>query len=247
MRYGLLGQKLPHTVSPQIHALLGIENYEKIEREENELPALFQSNAFDGFNVTIPYKEKVIPYLFALDRQAKTIGAVNTVVRTENGYVGYNTDVDGMAYALKKAGIDPQGKNVLILGTGGTSKTATYLAEKENARSVTKVGRRSEVNYENVYDRSETQVIVNTTPVGMFPNVNEKPLDLSRFPNLSGVFDCIYNPKTTLLIEQAKRLGVPCANGLLMLIEQARKAEEYFLQKPLPETLTDQVAESLLF
>lgn len=247
MKFGLIGQKLPHTLSPQIHALLGIKNYDKTELEPEEVEGFFQKGEYDGFNVTIPYKETVIPFLSEIDDLAKKIGAVNTVVKTEKGYVGYNTDIDGMAYAMKKAGITLQGKNVLILGTGGTSKTAFCLAEKEGASSVVKVGRTSEVNYENVYKRQETQVVINTTPVGMFPKTDVSPLDLSRFATLESVFDCIYNPKKTLLIEQAESLRLSCANGLLMLVEQARKAEEYFLQKPLPETLTEQVARQLSF
>ncbi len=243
----MIRQKLPHTVSPKIHALLGIDAYEKIELEPDELADFMEKGDYDGFNVTIPYKEKIIPFLSAIDEQAQTIGAVNTVVKTEKGYVGYNTDADGMRYALKKAGLTLSGKNVLILGTGGTSKTAAFVAKKENALSVTKVGRTSEVNYENVYSLQETQIIINTTPVGMFPNGNETPIDVSRFQNLSGVFDCIYNPKKTLLVSQAEQCGVPAANGILMLIEQARKAEEYFLQKSLPEALTEQVAKKLSF
>ena len=247
MRYGLIGQKLPHTVSPQIHALLGISAYEKIELEPTELAAFMEKGEYDGFNVTIPYKEKIIPFLYKTDEQAKAIGAINTVVKRKDGYVGYNTDADGMRYALKKAGISLKGKHILILGTGGTSKTAAFVAEKEYALTVTKVGRSSAINYENVYSLQETQVIINTTPVGMFPNVDASPVIVSRFSRLEGVFDCIYNPKKTLLVEQAEQCGINAANGILMLIEQARKAEEYFLQKPLPEALTEQVSEQLTF
>lgn len=246
-RYGLLGEKLPHTVSPEIHALLGLTGYEKIERNPDEIEELFLSRAFDAFNVTIPYKQTVIPFLKEVKEEAKEIGAVNTVVWENDGYVGYNTDADGMAFALEKAGIDLNGRHVLILGTGGTSKTAAYVAKKLGAATVGKVGRTSDVNYDNVYEKQETQVLINTTPVGMFPNVNACPLDATRFANLESVFDCIYNPKTTLLVKNAKERGLNAANGLYMLIEQARKAEEHFLRTSLPPTLTEYVAENLKF
>lgn len=246
-KYGLIGEKLPHTLSPQIHALLGLKSYDAIELKEDELSSFIQRKEYNGFNVTIPYKEKIIPFLTKICGAANVIGAVNTVVLTERGYVGYNTDTDGMQFALQKAGITLFQKNVLILGTGGTSKTAEYVAKTSGALSVKKAGRNSEINYNNVYENVDVNVIINTTPVGMFPHMDETPIQTEKFPALESVFDCIYNPKTTLLVKQARERSLCAANGLYMLIEQARKAEEHFLHTSLPPALTEYVAEKLQF
>ena len=243
--YGLIGRTLVHSVSPEIHALLGLQGYEKIELSEEELGAFLEKKTYAGCNVTIPYKEAVLPFLAGVSDEAKQVGAVNTLVLTEKGYVGYNTDAGGMAYALKKAGIAVSGKHVLILGTGGTSKTAEFVAKTLGAASVQKVGRTSPINYDNVYERGETQVILNTTPVGMFPAVDARPLDPSRFLRLTGVFDCIYNPTPTKLVAESRKLGIPAENGLTMLVEQARLAEELFLNKPIPSSLTDEVVKKI--
>lgn len=244
-KYGLIGNPLGHSISPTIHALLGIKDYALFPLEESELASFIKQSEPVAFNVTIPYKQKIIPFLTETRGAAAAIGAVNTVVKTENGIIGYNTDVDGMVFALAKAGIAIKGKNVLILGTGGTSRTAAYVAEKLGAISVLKVGRNSEINYENVYERTETEVIINTTPVGMFPKIDAQPVCTEKFPRLSGVFDCIYNPKETLLVKNAKKNGITAANGLLMLIEQARKAEELFLNTSLPESLSEFVSKKI--
>ena len=238
-KFGLIGNPLIHSISPQIHALFGLENYGLFPLKESELSLFVKDGNMDGFNVTIPYKEKIIPFLSSVKGAAKAIGAVNTVVKTDDGYVGYNTDADGMIYALQKANVFLGGKNVFILGTGGTSKTADFVAVSLGAKSVKKVGRTAEINYENVYSYSnEVEIIINDTPVGTFPDVN-------AFPSLCGVFDCVYNPSETVLIKEARKKGIPAANGLLMLIEQARKAEELFLEVPLPPALTEQVAKKL--
>ncbi len=243
-KFGLIGNPLIHSVSPQVHRLLGLDDYALYPLEESELPSFVSRGELDGFNVTVPYKEKIIPLLSSVRGAAKRIGAVNTVVKTENGYVGYNTDADGMIYALKKANIDPTGKNVYILGTGGTGKTAEYVADLLGAKTVVKVGRKSAVNYENVYSFAlDVEIIINATPVGMYPKTGDCPINLTKFPCLSGVFDCIYNPTPTVLVSTAKKMNVPAANGLLMLIEQARKAEEFFLKTSRPPTLTERVAQ----
>lgn len=245
-KFGLIGNPLIHSISPQIHALFGLENYGLFPLKESELSSFVKDGNMDGFNVTIPYKEKIIPFLSSVKGAAKAIGAVNTVVKTDDGYVGYNTDADGMIYALQKANVFLGGKTVFILGTGGTSKTAEFVAVSLGAKSVKKVGRTAEINYENVYSyANEVEIIINATPVGTFPDVNSCPVDVKCFSNLSGVFDCVYNPSETVLIKEARKKGIPAANGLLMLIEQARKAEELFLEVPRPPALTEQVAEKL--
>ena len=245
-QFGLIGNPLVHSVSPAIHNLLGINNYKLFPLEENELPSFVEKD-IKGFNVTIPYKEKIIPYLKEIKGAAKEIGAVNTVVRTKSGLIGYNTDADGMIYALKRAEISLKNKNVLILGTGGTSKTAAYVAEISGAKSITKVGRTSKINYNNVYSLTATEIIINTTPVGMYPITDAMPVDPKKFPALKGIFDCIYNPKETLLVNEGKKNGVNAANGIFMLIEQARKAEELFLNKSLSPSLIEKVFDNLKF
>lgn len=228
-KYCVIGKSLPHTLSPEIHRAFGRDRYGICELKDSaELRAFVDSRKYDGYNVTIPYKQDIMPMLDMLSDSAKEIGAVNTVV-TENGkLVGYNTDEGGMRYALKKAGISVFQKNVLILGSGGTCQTAKYLCKKDGAADVKVVSRSGEINYENCYGLQNTQIVINTTPVGMMPHAYQKPIELSRFKNLEGVFDCIYNPLQTMLISDARALGVKCANGLGMLVEQARIAHNLY-------------------
>lgn len=226
--YGLVGKSLPHTLSPEIHAAFGGGEYRKYEIEDEIALEKFVSCGADAFNVTIPYKRAIMPMLDVVDSAAEEIGAVNTVVRRGGKTYGYNTDIDGMRYAIEAAGIELRGKHVLILGSGGTSHTARYLASKEGAKSVNIVSRNGKINYDNCYDLSDTQVVINTTPVGMFPDAYAAPLAIEKFPALEGVFDAIYNPLRTLLVERARKMGVRAANGLKMLVEQARIARVLF-------------------
>ncbi len=224
----LIGKHLPHTLSPEIHAAFGSENYGVVELEDElALSRFVAEGGYAGFNVTIPYKQGVIPMLDELDDVAREVGAVNTVVRAESRTKGYNTDVPGMKYALDRAGIGLSGKRVLILGSGGTSHTAAYLAGKEGAASVDIVSRTGRLNYSNCYGLG-TQVIINATPVGMSPDMYASPIDLDKFDGLEGVFDCIYNPLETLLVSEAKKRRIRAANGLDMLVEQARLAHNLF-------------------
>lgn len=181
-----------------------------------------------GYNVTIPYKQAVMPLIDEIDEEARKIGAVNTVVQVGDKLKGYNTDIGGVELAFKVAGIDVKGKHVLILGSGGTSKTVKYFLEKHGAKSIDIVSRSGELNYQNVYEMQNTQIVVNTTPVGTLSI--EKPVELSRFAKLEGVFDAIYNPLETALVREARNLGVKAANGLVMLIEQGRLANNLFAQ-----------------
>ncbi|MBO5888971.1 MAG: shikimate dehydrogenase, partial [Clostridia bacterium] len=225
MKYCLIGEKLGHSYSKVIHEKFNI-NYDLVEIEKDKLSDFFKDCKYSGFNVTIPYKKDVILYMSYLSPVAKLAGAVNTVVNKNGKFYGYNTDVDGMNYMIKRAGLTLKGKNVMILGSGGTSNTANTLAKRENAKSITIVSRNGLVNYENCYDYANTEIIINTTPVGMFPNPYSKPINLSRFKNLQGVFDCIYNPKNTELLQDAKLLNIPCEGGLSMLVEQALLARD---------------------
>lgn len=223
-KYCLIGEHLSHSYSAEIHGLCGL-HYELIEVKREDLKN-FIAKDYDGFNITIPYKKDIIPLLDVVDDSAKAIGAVNTVVKSGGKYYGYNTDLDGMRYALKRKGISLRGKRVMILGTGGTALTAAALCKKQRAKSVVKVSRFGEVNYENYRYFNDTEVVINATPVGMFPNSGVSPIDLIFLPQVKFVFDCIYNPFKTALIMQAEKLGIPCSDGLPMLVKQALRAEE---------------------
>ena len=224
MRVGLIGDPLGHSFSPRLHAAFGTADYELHPIPAEALPAFFRERAFEGVNVTIPHKIAVIPLLDELHPSAEECGAVNTVVNRGGKLTGYNTDIFGMSFALAHAGISLSGRHVVILGSGGTSHTARALAKREGAASVTVVSRSGEVNYSNIAEFTETEIVINTTPVGMFPHADASPVDLTVFPRLRGVFDAVFNPLRTRLIEQAENLGVPVASGLLMLTAQAKAA-----------------------
>lgn len=242
MSYQLIGQPLAHSHSPRIHALLGNSDYSLRPIAQDELPAFFAARAFDGLNVTIPYKRAVIPFLDALSERARAIGAVNTIKKMPDGTLfGDNTDGAGFAFLAARAGIALYGQKVLVLGTGGTSHTVKAVLTEQGAREIVTVSRTGEWNYQNVYEHQDADVIVNATPVGMYPNVLGKPLDLARFPKLSGVLDAVYNPLRTPLILQARALGLRASGGLPMLVEQARLAEELFLDTHIPFKTRDDV------
>ena len=228
MRVGLIGDPLGHSFSPRLHAAFGTADYELHPIPAEALPAFFRERAFEGVNVTIPHKIAVIPLLDELHPSAEECGAVNTVVNRGGKLTGYNTDIFGMSFALAHAGISLSGRHVVILGSGGTSHTARALAKREGAASVTVVSRSGEVNYSNISELVETEIVINTTPVGMFPHADASPVDLTIFPRLRGVFDAVFNPLRTRLIEQAENLGVPVASGLLMLTAQAKAASILF-------------------
>ncbi len=235
--FGLLGRRLSHSLSPQIHALLGVTPYTLLEREPEMLDAFFAQRAFRGINVTIPYKKDVIPYCDALTPTAKTIGSVNTIVRRADGtLLGGNTDAFGFSYLVRRSGVDVKNKTVLVLGTGGASLTVRASLEQLGAAEILSVSRTGKINYKNVYDFSSADVIINTTPVGMYPNNSQRLLDLSRFGHLSGVLDLIYNPKLTPLLYDAKQAGIPYGDGLAMLVAQAWQSAKAFLAKDLPES-----------
>ena len=229
MQYGLLGEHLGHSHSPSIHALLGNREYTLTEKTPAEVETFLAERQFCGINVTIPYKQTVMPLCDVLDGAAIEIGAVNTVVNCGGKLFGCNTDFDGFIFMCNRAGIDMQGKKVLVLGSGGTSHTACAAAKKLGASSVRVCGRSLALNYGNVYtEAADTEVLINTTPIGMYPHLAESPVDLSGFPRLSGVVDVIYNPLRTKLICQAESLGIPATGGLTMLVAQAAFADRYF-------------------
>lgn len=226
--YYLIGKSLKHTMSPYIHSQMNI-NYEALEIEsEEKLLKFLEEKNFLGLNITIPYKETVIKALDYIDEVAKNIGAVNTIVNKNGKLCGYNTDIFGMEYALNYAKIDIKNKNVLILGTGGTAKSAKFVCQKLGANSISFASRQGEINYENCFNTIQ-DIIINTTPVGMYPNNFDSPIDLTKFNKLSGVFDVIYNPLKTSLIMQTESLNLPCGNGLIMLVAQAVAARNLFI------------------
>lgn len=227
-KFAVIGRKLPHTMSPFIYGQLGL-CYEVAELESQELADFVRNGEYDGFNVTIPYKTEIIPYLDEVRGAAAEIGAVNTVVREGGKTVGYNTDVDGMAATFGEEGVSFRGKTVLILGTGGTSLTAAYLAEKSGAERVLKVSRTGEINYENCYGKAaDAAIVINTTPVGMFPRNDECILDVARFKNADFVFDAVYNPLRSRLVQNAVDAGIKSRGGLSMLLGQAFAAYKLY-------------------
>lgn len=233
MEYGLIGEKLGHSFSREIHNLLASYTYDLKELPKNELDAFMKSRNFKGVNVTIPYKESVIPYLDEIDEAAKAIGAVNTIVNREGRLIGYNTDFYGMRELLLSRSIRIEKRFVAVLGTGGTSKTACAVAKSLGASRIVRVSRNPHSDGDISYDeleaiKTDIQIIINTTPVGMYPNENCAPLDIDGFSALEGVVDAIYNPLRTKLISDARARQIRAAGGLYMLAAQAARAAELF-------------------
>lgn len=225
----LIGRKLGHSLSPEIHEYLGSYRYELHELEPEELDDFFAKREFRGLNVTIPYKKDAAGFCDEMSEAAKRIGCVNTVVRRADGTLfGDNTDYFGFSYMAQQAGISFAGKKTLVLGSGGASLTARTVAADMGAREVVVISRTGDNNYENIGVHADADIIVNCTPVGMFPNNGARIVDLDMFPRLTGVLDMIYNPARTPLILDADKRGIKCANGLSMLVAQAAKSAEYF-------------------
>ncbi len=245
--YGLLGEKLGHSYSPQIHHMLGDYPYALIPLPEAEAAELLRSRRFLGLNVTIPYKRLALKFCDQLSPAAQRLGNVNTLVHRADGSLwGDNTDYTGFLYMARQAGISFAGRHVLVLGTGGASMTVQAAVADSGAASVTPVSRSGPVNYDTVYQHQEAQIIVNTTPVGMYPHNGQRLVDLKRFPQLCGVLDLIYNPLRTRLILDAQALGIPCASGLSMLVAQAKYAGEQFMGRSLPDTEIQRIHSALL-
>ena len=249
MKYGLIGEHLTHSYSCEIHAQIADYEYELHEFAPSELGGFLTKREFNAINVTIPYKQDVIPYLDGISDTAKRIGAVNTIVNRGGKLYGDNTDFAGMLALAKHIGVDMKGKKVLILGTGGASKTGHALAEYMGAESVyyvSRSGKNGSITYEQaVSEHSDAQVIINATPVGMFPKQGGRPIDISAFPKLEGVLDAIYNPLRTNLILDAQERGIPAEGGLYMLSAQAVHAAAVFQDIPLDESLVDKAFKSV--
>lgn len=228
-KYGLVGGTLGHSVSPYIHSLFGDYDYSLMPMDAGELKRFVKSGDFGGINVTVPHKRLAFSICDVLSKRAKAVGSVNTVTIRDGKLYGDNTDYDGFLYMLSKSGISLHDKKVLVLGTGGTSLTVCACARDSGAAEVKCVSRTGNINYENVYDAcGDYEVVINTTPVGMYPDIDKAPVDIARFRNLSGVADVVYNPLRTELIRNATEAGIPCTGGLRMLVAQAAYASEQF-------------------
>ncbi len=224
---GLLGRKLGHSYSPQIHDHLGSYQYRLFEKEPEDLEDFLRRGDFVGLNVTMPYKKSVIPYLDRLSPIAGKLAAVNTVIRRDGMLIGHNTDYCGFRTLMEQTGLQLTGKKTLVLGSGGASNTAVALLQDLDAQVIV-VSRSGQDNYGNLERHRDAALIVNCTPVGMYPNTGLSPVCLTDFPRLEGIVDVIYNPARTALMLQAEKLDIPCWNGLLMLVAQAKEASEWF-------------------
>ncbi len=250
MKYGCIGEHLQHSFSAKIHALLADYEYEIKEITPSELEKFARSADFSAVNVTIPYKEAIIPYLSEIDEIAKMIGSVNTVVNRDGRLYGYNTDFYGMCELIRHAKINISGKRVAVLGTGGTSKTAVSAAISLGAKSVIRVSRSAKdgaVIYERLYsEHKDTEIIINTTPVGMFPDCESTPAQLEKLPMLTGVIDAVYNPLRTRLVSEARERGIAAEGGLYMLVAQAVRASEIFTGNKYTNGIIDRVYKMML-
>ncbi len=242
---GLLGEKLGHSYSPQIHALLGKYEYSLIEIKQENLDEFIKNGKWNGLNVTIPYKKSVVEFCDELSEEAQKTGSVNTLIKRADGTVfGDSTDVYGFKKLVEKSKIDVNKKKTLVLGNGGAASAVVFVLKQLGAK-VFVISRRSEDNYNNIDKHFDAQVIVNTTPVGMFPNNNASPIELKNFKNCQGVIDIIYNPEKTELLLQAQELGIPYINGLYMLVAQAKRSSEQFMQREIDDKIIDEIQDVL--
>ena len=245
LRCGLIGGRLVHSYSPEIHAELGDYEYKLFELKEDEVGPFLKRGEFDGLNVTIPYKKTVLPYIDELSDNAARLGSVNTIVRRPDGTLfGDNTDIYGTRKLIGLSGLDIAGKKVLVLGSGGTGVTFMQAVRDLGGIAVN-VSRSGEDNYENIMKHIDAVMVMNATPVGMYPDTGKSPLDLSVLPNVECVLDAIYNPEKTALLLQAEKLGMKALNGLYMLVMQAVKSSELFTGKAITEETAEAVYERI--
>ncbi len=247
MEYGLIGAKLSHSFSKEIHEQLAEYKYELKELTLQEVPDFIKGRNFKAINVTIPYKETVMPYLDEISDMAKKIGSVNTVVNKNGKLYGYNTDYYGFTYMLEYGKISVKNKNVAVLGSGGASKTVVATLKDLGAKTVIVVSRSGEINYDNVSSIKDINIIVNASPVGMYPNVGDCLVNLNEFPNLEGVADLVYNPSLTEILRRAKEKRIAYVNGLSMLVAQAKKACELFIDTSIEDREIDRIVGAVEF
>ena len=249
MEYGLIGERLGHSYSKQIHAEFADYLYELTPLTREEFPIFMKRKEFRAINVTIPYKCEVIPYLDQMDPLAKQIGAVNTIVNRDKQLCGYNTDYYGFLYLLRKNGISVAGKKVLVLGNGGAAQPIFLALSREGAKEVLTVKYREEpgtITYEKAASgHADAEVIINASPGGMFPQMDATPIDLAPYQNLSAAVDIIANPLETRFLHEAKMAGAKTAGGLSMLVAQAKYAVEYFLDIKIEESKIPPIEEKI--
>lgn len=250
MDYGLIGEKLGHSFSKVLHEKLADYKYDLIPLTRDEFSEFMKKKDFKAINVTIPYKRDVIPYLDVLDENAKNIGAVNTIVNENGKLIGHNTDFSGFLYMVKKHNIDIKNKKSIILGNGGAAQAVIAVVKHEKAEEIIIVDivkGNGAIDYDEcLKNHTDAEIIINTSPVGMYPHIDKSPLDLSLFKKCSAVLDVVYNPLETKLIAQAKSLNMAGVNGLEMLVGQAKYAVEFFLNKSIPDTVIDSIYKDML-
>lgn len=246
MRFGLIGKDVSQSYSKIIHEKFGLYNYELLSLSHKVLGSFLKSGCFSGLNVTMPYKKAVIPYCDQISDCAKKIGSVNTLKFGEDGILsGYNTDYFGLKYTINRSKIDIKNKKVIIMGSGGTSQTAKTLAEDLGAREILVFSREGKLNYGNIYEHKNSEIIINTTPIGMYPKISETLIDIGKFENLSGAVDVIYNPLYTRFLLSAKKTSAKTAGGLPMLVAQAKDSAEIFTGRKIPDSEVKRVLREL--
>lgn len=250
MEYGLIGEKLGHSFSKEIHEKLADYQYNITPLTREEFPEFMKARGFKAINVTIPYKCDVIPYLDEMDSNAKSIGAVNTIVNKEGKLIGHNTDFSGFLYMVEHHKVTIEGKKILVIGNGGASKAVIAVLNHLQAKEIIIIdivsGPGVITKEEAVKNHTDVDVIINTSPVGMYPNVDQSPIDLTLFPHCKAVLDIIYNPLQTKLTKQASELEMQAVNGLEMLVGQAKYAVEFFLDKSIDDDVIDPIYHQIM-
>lgn len=250
MRYGLIGEKLGHSFSKDIHERIADYTFDLIPLSKEEFKTFMEKKEFTALNVTIPYKKDVIPYLDEMDEHAKAIGAVNTIVNRDGKLKGYNTDFTGFLYMVKKHNVHMEGKKVLIIGNGGASAAIQAVVQHESAGSmviVDVVPGNGAISYDEMFSSHlDAEIIINTSPIGMYPRIGNAPIDISMFHKCEAVLDVIYNPILTRLCFEAQEMDIKRVNGLEMLIAQAKQSVEFFLDKSIDDQIIDDIYQDML-
>lgn len=250
MRYGLIGEKLGHSFSKDIHERIADYTFDLIPLSKEEFKTFMEKKEFTALNVTIPYKKDVIPYLDEMDEHAKAIGAVNTIVNRDGKLKGYNTDFTGFLYMVKKHNVHMEGKKVLIIGNGGASAAIQAVVQHESAGSmviVDVVPGNGAISYDEMFSSHlDAEIIINTPPIGMYPRIGNAPIDISMFHKCEAVLDVIYNPILTRLCFEAQEMDIKRVNGLEMLIAQAKQSVEFFLDKSIDDQIIDDIYQDML-
>ncbi|WP_455714087.1 shikimate dehydrogenase family protein [Anaerosporobacter sp.] len=250
MEYGLIGEKLGHSFSKEIHEKLADYQYDITPLTREEFPEFMKARDFKAINVTIPYKCDVIPYLDEMDSNAKSIGAVNTIVNKDGKLIGHNTDFSGFLYMIEHHNVTIEGKKILVIGNGGASKAVIAVLNHLRAAEIIIVdiitGPGVITKEEALEKHLDVEVIINTSPVGMYPNIDNSPINLEPFSRCKAVLDVIYNPLQTKLTKQASDLGMQAINGLEMLVGQAKYAVEFFLDKHIDDEVIDPIYNQIM-